>query len=94
MEPVNDTADTSRCKDSGLPTLDPEPCTKLKTPFGSPASFIISVNAEAVNGVIELGFATIVFPITNAGAVFHDSKYIGKFQGVINATTPKGFLKV
>ena len=46
----------------------------LKTPFGNPISLITSANRFAVSGVNSDGFAITQFPITNAGATFHDNR--------------------
>src|SRR5690606_11247281 len=66
----------------------------FKTPFGSPASVQISPKRKAVNGVISLGFATTVFPAAIAGAIFHENKYNGRFQGEMQPTTPIGWRNV
>ena len=41
-------------------------------------------------GVISEGFATTVFPLARAGAIFQVNKYKGKFHGEMQAATPKG----
>ena len=62
----------------------------LITPFGKLIESNTSHNKLAVRGVSSLGLATIVLPITKAGAIFQVSKYNGRFHGVINPTVPTG----
>lgn len=38
---------------------------------------------HAVTEVISLGLATTVLPVAIAGAIFHVSRYRGRFQGLI-----------
>ena len=45
-------------------------------------------------GVTSLGLATTQFPAAKAGAIFHENKYNGRFQGEIQPTIPRGFFKV
>jgi hypothetical protein len=40
------------------------------------------------------GFKTTVLPQAKAGAIFHAGIATGKFQGVMRAHTPKGYLRV
>ena len=44
----------------------------------------------AHSGVSEAGLKRTVFPATSAGAIFHAGIAIGKFHGVMHATTPSG----
>ena len=44
----------------------------------------------ALNGENGEGLKTTVFPVTRAGMSFQQGMAIGKFQGVIAATTPWG----
>src|SRR5699024_12420967 len=67
-----------------------EPCSKLTTPLGTPASWKALNTSIAVKGVAEAGFSTTVHPAANAGATFLVIIAIGKFQGVIAPTTPTG----
>jgi hypothetical protein len=60
------------------------------TPFGRPASSIISANLSAVKGVVSAGFKTTVFPVARAGAIFQAAINNGKFQWMIWPTTPNG----
>src|SRR6476469_3458575 len=72
------------------PTTDPDPSTRLKTPGGSPDAARISASTQAQPGVHWAGLNTTVFPNASAGAIFQAGMAIGKFQGVINPTTPIG----
>ena len=42
----------------------------------------------AQRGVSVAGLNTTAFPATSAGAIFHAGIAIGKFHGVMHATTP------
>ena len=90
-EPVNEIARTSGCATSGVPTLAPEPVTRLSTPFGMPASSRIFTSSSDVSGACDAGLKTTVLPETSAGAIFHVGMAMGKFQGAISATTPSGW---
>ena len=90
LEPVKETSFISLCNISGSPTSVPVPVTIFKTPFGSPASSKSFTKFTAESGVSEAGLKITVFPVTNAGAIFHDGIAIGKFHGVIAATIPTG----
>ena len=60
----------------------------LKTPGGKPAFSAKKARANAESGVSSDGFKTTVQPTANAGATLRVIIAIGKFQGVIAATTP------
>ena len=68
VEPVIEIMSTSGCTQSASPTVRPGPVTRLKTPAGSPTSWMISASTNALSGVSELGLSTMVQPATNAGA--------------------------
>ena len=76
------------------PVTAPSPFNKLNTPFGKPASSIISVNNIDESGAISEGFKTTVQPAARAGITFNVTWFIGQFQGVINAHTPFGSYKM
>jgi hypothetical protein len=67
------------------------PCTTLKTPSGSPASFSSSATKVDADGSFSDGFKTNVFPHAIAGAHIHIGTIAGKLNGVIPATTPSGW---
>src|SRR5215472_3427723 len=83
------TATSGLCSKAS-PAVPPGPKTILTTPSGSPASYIISTSRRALNGVSLAGLKTIVLPATSAGNIFQVGMAIGKFQGVMQATTPTG----
>src|SRR6185295_5975996 len=76
------------------PASEPEPSTRFNTPGGIPASANSSTIRTPVAGVSVAGLKTTVFPATSAGAIFQTGMATGKFQGVTQATTPKGCLIV
>src|SRR6267378_4918040 len=94
VEPVKEIALTAGWFRISSPTSEPEPRTRFRTPLGIPASSNISTMRTAVAGVKEAGLNTTVFPATRAGAIFQIGIATGKFQGVIQATTPRGCLIV
>ena len=55
---------------------------------------IISVKATALPIVKEAGFKITALPHIIAGAAFHAGIAIGKFQGDIIPTTPRGSLDI
>ena len=78
--------------DNSYPTTLPLPATKLKTPFGKELCETSFANSKALFGVSLLGFITIVFPVSKAGAIFLAIKKNGKFQGKIPPITPIALL--
>src|SRR3954465_4906440 len=87
-EPVKLTARTAGAASSDDPIASPAPISTLNTPFGTPADAAHSANSSAARDAASAGFRTTVLPNANAGAAFHIGIAIGKFQGVINTTTP------
>ena len=73
-----------------MPTVPPDPRTMFSTPFGTPARSKMETTALAVAGVRVAGLNTTVFPLISAGAIFQTGIATGKFQGVMQATTPTG----
>ena len=74
----------------GLPTAPPPPVTTLTTPAGMPALSSACTRRSALSGASDAGLMTTVLPATSAGAIFHAGIAMGKFQGVMSATTPSG----
>src|SRR5690606_27534242 len=72
-----------------IPTLSEDGMT-LKTPAGIPARWASSAIASAERGVCVAGRATKLQPAASAGATLRAIIALGKFQGVIEATTPIG----
>ena len=79
---------------SSLPTSDAaDEVSTLSTPGGTPARSASSARAKADSGVSFAGLITEVQPTASAGATLRVIMAIGKFQGVIAAVTPIGFLQ-
>ncbi len=66
--------------------------TTLKIPFGSPARSASTASASAESGVSPAGLATTPQPAASAGPTLRVIIALGKFHGVIEATTPTGCL--
>ena len=66
----------------------------FKTPVGTPASTASLATASAHSGVSSDGLTTIVQPAASALLTLRVIIAIGKFHGVIAATTPIGCLIV
>src|SRR5258708_25250278 len=90
-DPVSETARTSACSASGVPTSAPNPPTTLMTPLGRPASVRARTRLKVESGVSCAGLVTQVLPQTMAGRSFQEEIAIGKFQGVIIPHTPMGW---
>src|SRR5207244_7960373 len=65
------------------------PDTTFRTPGGK-TSRRSSPIFRVVRGVNGDGFSTRVLPAISAGAIFQLARVIGKFHGVMAATTPSG----
>ena len=68
--------------------------TRLYQPDGSPASASVSASSPAVSGVRSDGLWTTAQPAASAGATLCSTRFSGKLNGVIAATTPNGCGKV
>ena len=75
---------------SSAPIGPDGPVMTLMTPGGIPARPARSARASAENGVCEAGRMTTGQPAARAGAHLRVIMAAGKFQGVIEATTPIG----
>ena len=64
----------------------------LNSPLGSPSISASLASAIAYSGVSPAGLLTTAQPAASAGAIFRASIALGKFDGVIVATTPTGCL--
>ena len=89
-DPVSDTMSTRGCATSASPTSGPVPLTRLKTPFGSPASRASSAKMNELSGAISLPLSTTVHPAAIAAPAFMTIIKRGTFQGVMAPTTPAG----
>ncbi len=69
-----------------------EPVITEKTPGGRPARSPSSASASAESGVSAAGFTTKAQPAASAGPALRVIIALGKFHGVIAATTPIGCL--
>src|SRR6218665_593168 len=90
LSPVKEMSGTSGCFTRASPASSPSPLTRLKTPFGSPASSKIPAHSEADKGVNSAGLSTTVVHGASAGGGFHDSSMNGVFHGVMSPATPIG----
>src|SRR6195952_3452666 len=90
VDPVNEIMSIPGCSLIAAPTSGPRPLTRLNTPFGTPASCMISAKINADDGVNSDGFSTIVHPAASAGATLQAIWFSGQFQGVIIPMTPTG----
>ena len=88
--PVKAIRRTSGCLVNAAPVSAPNPVTTLTTPSGKPASLTKCISSTIVALACSEGLSTTVLPAANAGASFTAVKYMGEFQGIIAATTPKG----
>lgn len=66
----------------------------LMTPAGMPACSARAASASAHRGVSAAGLMTMVQPAASAGPALRVIMAMGKFQGVMAATTPTGCLMV
>jgi hypothetical protein len=87
--PVNEIMSTSSEATSASPTSGPEPQRKLITPGGR-ISFAMRQSSATPSGSTGAGFTTTVLPHASAGPIFPAQFVIGKFDGVMQATTPTG----
>src|ERR671931_2903143 len=90
VEPTNEIAATSGCS-STASTATLSPCTTLKTPSGTPASFRSSAVQIDADGSFSDGLSTNVLPQASAGAHIHMGTITGKLNGVMPAPTPSGW---
>ncbi|MNC12476.1 hypothetical protein D3C75_602000 [compost metagenome] len=90
--PVKAILSTCGCSANGAPASRPKPVTTFSTPAGNPALSAMPASSRAVSGVSSEGLSTRVQPAASAGATFHAAISIGKFHGMIAATTPTGSL--
>ncbi|SHU73441.1 Uncharacterised protein [Mycobacteroides abscessus subsp. abscessus] len=89
VEPVNVRASTRLSFTMASPT-PVSPTTRFNTPGGSPAASNAWARRMANSGTVLAGFHSTALPYTNAGAIFQAGMAIGKLNGVITPTTPRG----
>ena len=92
VEPVNVSLRTMGFEVISAPISRVTPPRILITPRGTPARSASSAMASADRGVSLAGLHTTVQPAASAGAILRASMALGKFQGVMQATTPTGCL--
>ena len=88
-EPVKLIASIPRTRRGAGPPR-PEPITRLNSPGGRSCPATISASATAEAGTRLAGFQITALPKASAGAIFQTAVAIGKFHGLITATTPTG----
>src|SRR5437879_13453408 len=67
VPPVNDIVPIFGCAVIAAPTFGPVPCTRLRTPFGSPASRQIWQSRYAVIGGCSIVLETLILTQAIAG---------------------------
>src|SRR5690606_12430566 len=92
VDPVNDSLRTMGLPVSSPPTTSDLPVTTLSTPAGMPASAASSASASAEYGGAVAGLRTLVHPAASAAPALRVIMALGKFHGVMAATTPTGCL--
>ena len=90
IEPVNESWRTAGVRVNTSPIGAGSPQTRFSTPGGKPAAWKISNSSTAESGVCSAGLSTTVLPAASAGASLRVTIELGKFQGVMQATTPRG----
>src|SRR5688500_3867372 len=92
VDPVNEILRTVGFEVSSAPISAADPVITFRIPGGTPARSASTARASAENGVCDAGFATTVQPAARAGPTLRVIIAIGKFQGVMQPTTPIGSL--
>ena len=93
VEPTKLTARTSGWV-SRRSTATLSPLTTLSTPGGKPASSNSSATNRGAEGSRSDGLSTKVFPQAMALGNIHNGTIAGKLNGVMPATTPRGWRTV
>ncbi|SSS89280.1 Uncharacterised protein [Acinetobacter baumannii] len=88
--PVNEMLFTRESVTNLSPITEPLPVTKLNAPAGKSVSANNSARNSEDSGVWLAGFRTSVFPAAMAGPTLWATRFIGKLNGVIAPTTPRG----
>ena len=88
--PVNVTRRGISCTTSASPTSPPDPVTTVTQSSGMPASTRIATSAFAESGVADAGLSTTGQPAAIAGASLWATRFSGKLNGLMAATTPIG----
>ena len=93
VEPTKLSAFTSGCS-RRRSTATLSPLTTFRTPGGKPASWNSSATNIGADGSRSDGFSTNVFPQATALGNIHIGTMAGKLNGVMPATTPRGWRTV
>jgi hypothetical protein len=88
-EPVKTTPPTLASATSRAPSVAPSPITQCAAARGKPASCRISSARSATHGVCSAGLATTLLPAASAAATWPRKMASGKFQGLMQANTPR-----
>ena len=92
VEPVKVSARTMGFEVISAPISRETPVNTENTPAGKPARSPSSAMASAESGVSLAGFTTKAQPAASAGPALRVIMALGKFHGVMAATTPTGCL--
>ncbi len=92
VEPVKVSLRTIGFEVSSSPIAPVRPARTLITPAGIPARSASSTIAKAESGVAVAGLHTVVQPAASAAPTLRVNMALGKFHGVMQATTPTGCL--
>ena len=92
VEPVKVSARTMGLDVISAPISRETPVRTENTPAGMPARSASSHSASAENGVSLAGLQTKAQPAASAGPALRVIMALGKFHGVMAATTPTGCL--
>ncbi|MQM38571.1 hypothetical protein KBTX_02582 [wastewater metagenome] len=91
VEPVNENTRTDGCLSRVSEIVPAEPITRFTLPAGRSSSRSSRVNsAIMVSGVFDDGLITLAQSAASAEESFLAIMPMGKFQGVLSATTPAG----
>lgn len=90
VDPVKTILATPGWSTRAPPATGPSPGSTWNSPPGSPASRASSARRSAVRGVVSAGLSRTALPAASAGAAPQAAIGIGKFQGAITPTTPRG----
>ena len=89
VDPVMATPASEECENAISPNSRPGAGTKCTTSGATPASCSNRMKRAAINGVGSAGFATTVFPAAKAAVICPAKMANGKFQGLMQANTPR-----
>ena len=89
VEPVKATPAMRGSATSGAPTLGPSPGSRCSTSAGTPASCSRRTAAAAMSGVCSAGLAMTALPAASAAVTWPLKIASGKFQGEMQANTPR-----